>query len=117
MRISDWSSDVCSSDLQDPSGIGGDNGAGGRAEGVRRKPRAGGARQVSRAEGCPPGAAPYPHRSAADQQGPRRAGSLRRDREIGRASGRERVRQYVRVQLGGDTLKKKEIKHNTITNN
>src|SRR3546814_8065466 len=62
MRISDWSSDVCSSDLVQPSEAGVEPGAAGNHGGI-----------------------------AAGEPGLR----LRIGREIGRASCRERVCQYV----------------------
>src|SRR3546814_7929228 len=68
MRISDWSSDVCSSDLPDRPCAGG---PGRDADRSRRRPRPG------------PG-----HRS-------RRGACPSRRGEIGRASCRERVCQYV----------------------
>src|SRR3546814_8599142 len=68
MRISDWSSDVCSSDLR-----GGEHGGEGRGDG-------GQLRRVEQAKGGEP------------DDG---ACEARRHEEIGRASCRERVCQYV----------------------
>src|SRR3546814_14064320 len=81
MRISDWSSDVCSSDLAraDPRRAGQ-----GRARDTRRLDRARDRRR---------GRAP--------------ARRLNRRRKIGRASCRERVCQYVSISVVAVSLKKK----------
>src|SRR3546814_15620321 len=97
MRISDWSSDVCSSDL---------------------RPHAGDRRQEDRAAPDPLGH-PARRRAVPDRQrrgalaggadqGDRRAGGGRRGGafEIGRASCRERVCQYVYISWVAVSLKK-----------
>src|SRR3546814_18777546 len=84
MRISDWSSDVCSSDLAAQFRDGGDRGdAGDRAsaQAARRLPGSGEAR-------------------GADDRG-----WARRRRPIGRASCRERVCQYVSISVVAVYLK------------
>src|SRR3546814_3344270 len=86
MRISDWSSDVCSSDLQQA-----------QREAVRRNQQRGqdgehrrqGLPRVRRA-GQLESTAALPRRGQH-----RRLQRAGRGREIGRASGRERVWQYV----------------------
>src|SRR3546814_19629447 len=100
MRISDWSSDVCSSDLDGVGDPGGDD---------RRKDQP--IFDLRRTEGKA-GAAPFDrrqrrHRPRADLH-PHPA--WRRPRPIGRASGRERVCQYVSISVGGGSLKKKNTK-------
>src|SRR3546814_8840730 len=86
MRISDWSSDVCSSDLQAGGGDAGgrDRGAPGRAVRERRG-------RTARAYG---GALRGPGR-ALEARGRRAGRALRVSGEIGRASCRDRVCQYV----------------------
>src|SRR3546814_8878421 len=74
MRISDWSSDVCSSDLLPP-----------------RHPAA--APRVADAERQ--GQFPDPAGARGQCAGRRSRDAAARDREIGRASCRERVCQYV----------------------
>src|SRR3546814_6462661 len=76
MRISDWSSDVCSSDLADARAIG------------EERPARGGelfARPVRRLR----------HARRARRGVSRGGGRSREDHQIGRASCRERVCQYV----------------------
>src|SRR3546814_2461621 len=79
MRISDWSSDVCSSDLGDRDAV--------VSAGQRHRQRRGVAVAVLVGQ------------RIGEDVGQRRAGSERVDRglpgEIGRASWRERVCQYV----------------------
>src|SRR3546814_16035330 len=97
MRISDWSSDVCSSDLgprRQRGEEGGDGAAGGRevqsggdhgcfsAGGARARPRTGA--QAARR-----------HRGKAGRNAPAIALGRPRFRQIGRASGRERGGSYV----------------------
>src|SRR3546814_13235489 len=106
MRISDWSSDVCSSDLM-PGWRGGElppqpewslcprrglsgvgarrGGAGDRRDGDRHVAAGGGTRRARPRGDRPPSAG----------------------REIGRASWRERVGQYVLISVVVGTLKKK----------
>src|SRR3546814_16747925 len=102
MRISDWSSDVCSSDL--PCAVGArDALLLHRVEqpeaAVRRRARA------SRRRPC---ARPPTHR----RQDPGRKRDA--DRQIGRASCRERVCQYVEISLVAVYLKKKNIMNTSI---
>src|SRR3546814_4560819 len=83
MRISDWSSDVCSSDLGDE----------------RRQPRAGRALRVEHQpqfRGLAGDRRPHPPDESRDGRG-----------EIGRASCRERVCKYVSILGVGVSLKKK----------
>src|SRR3546814_18299407 len=101
MRISDWSSDVCSSDL---------------ASTGRRK-----ALQTPRAQSKPTIARTNQRwridnptiRSSTVRpprgRGSRRISRYRRAREIGRASGRERVGQYVYISVVAVLLKTKRI--------
>src|SRR3546814_12317091 len=106
MRISDWSSDVCSSDL----------GAIRRHLSRRRsRARSGGAGLAARTvqvralqEGAvEERAARPPHR---------RTRADRRDGEIGRASCRERVGPYVSISVGAVSLKKKKENETTYAN-
>src|SRR3546814_16626074 len=103
MRISDWSSDVCSSDLsshQEPTAS--------RADDARRVPGARSARFFRERSRLHGGLRPE---SLPDRAVPQTA------REIGRASCRERVCQYVYISLVSVTLKQKHItytlRHNT----
>src|SRR3546814_14628479 len=102
MRISDWSSDVCSSDL-DPRGARprrrGEHGL--RAE-PRRRER-GPHRQPQHGAQHPP-LGPVQHGARPDVLPPRGAAALLP--EIGRASCRERVCQYVKIQVAAGTIKK-----------
>src|SRR3546814_18722419 len=91
MRISDWSSDVCSSDLRELRGPGQQ---GGRA--FERRD----------AEHCTTVRYAISRRRTARSSCARRRGA-----EIGRASCRERVCQYVLISVVAVTLKKKEDKH------
>src|SRR3546814_8495850 len=87
-RISDWSSDVCSSDL-------------GPARGGTAKRNFGGSDDDDASNhGC----IGYRWRRHAAGFGP---GGVRRRHEIGRASGRERVWQYVKIQVVDGPVKKK----------
>src|SRR3546814_1796856 len=83
MRISDWSSDVCSSDLRDWAA---EAFAGGPWPPARRHPSGGRSaaemrRPATNFRQFPVGVCPFPDRAAVKQ--------------IGRASCRERVCQYV----------------------
>src|SRR3546814_7455001 len=80
MRISDWSSDVCSSDLRDDMGLRQRDRA--RHRFVRNQPRLG----ISAIE-------PVDDRQALDDR--LAVGDQHRHEELGRASCRERVCQYV----------------------
>src|SRR3546814_15751937 len=82
MRISDWSSDVCSSDLLDAaiSGLGRHS----QTDRLPHRPRR------------------YPDVGASDE-------------EIGRASCRERVCQYVSISVVAVSLKKKKSNSYTIS--
>src|SRR3546814_13787229 len=105
MRISDWSSDVCSSDLRTPQ------------PGDRSGPDAAGPDRARR-DGWwqPPPARPgrfqnRPFRPAIDSGFVRvhryRRPDLRHADEIGRASCRERVGTYVEITVVAVPLKKK----------
>src|SRR3546814_15733488 len=106
MRISDWSSDVCSSDLPEAAAELQDGAA------------------VPSPAGCPVGRGegevdPLAHGEAIDalqQQGEAEAAfQLDDDRwQTGRASGRERECQYVSIPMGAVSFKKK--KHNAREN-
>src|SRR3546814_16810024 len=98
MRISDWSSDVCSSDLLDVRW----------RMGLQRVPR-----RVAEAEGrsragreCRSGDNPL-----SDSGDLPAAHSHARRREIGRASCRERVCQYVQISVVGVSLKTKKSQY------
>src|SRR3546814_18258976 len=125
MRISDWSSDVCSSDLVD-HGVVERVGAQGREDqdaGIEQRPRNrqnphpdAGHRQVQDqqhevADIEAGDQAPDQVRLVGEQE---RAGLqtvlLEGGDEIGRASGRDRVCQYVEVSVGAGALKKKITK-------
>src|SRR3546814_15045661 len=90
MRISDWSSDVCSSDLGAVEGCRDDHPGlqGARGDHPPRRPRSGG---------------------TGDLQGRRRQhrghGRCDRGAEVGRAACRERVCQYVENPVGGVSFK------------
>src|SRR3546814_20091526 len=94
MRISDWSSDVCSSDLEGrhPALL------------VHAEDRRCAAR-VGRSE-----------RGDRGARGGAGGGSGACRCQIGRASGRERVWQYVEVSVVAVSLKKKISQHNIIHN-
>src|SRR3546814_15673532 len=106
MRISDWSSDVCSSDLRADQRDAADaeaRGAAARPEGAARRPA-----ELARLDRpLLPGAARAGARQA--RLGPH-AGGLplaRRQRQIGRASCRGRVCQYVYISVVAAALKTK----------
>src|SRR3546814_15658195 len=100
MRISDWSSDVCSSDLADPRpslvacnttiGYGAPNKAG--SHNVHGSPL--GADEIA----APREHLEWPHEAF-----------LIPDEDIGRASCRERLCQYVLISVVPDSLKKTNI--------
>src|SRR3546814_20845759 len=90
MRISDWSSDVCSSDLPD-------------RESTPPYPPGRAVLRRAASEGWRP-------RSAARPASAHAAIRPRRRPEIGRASCRERVCQYVSISVVDVSLKKKTIK-------
>src|SRR3546814_19702209 len=99
MRISDWSSDVCSSDLKH------------RLLTVARQPSRDGLAPSRRAlAGAPPGEA-FPFLPHAEPAQPASRSMLpHRCRQIGRASGRERVCQYGLISVVDVSLKKKNTK-------
>src|SRR3546814_14503734 len=133
MRISDWSSDVCSSDLGERAGgtqafgdRGEEGGARGGVEQELRHQEAGGAveRRGLRQRVDQPGmelaavgepvalgacAACVEHcrRGVEREEAPARE-ALRQVRELGRASGRDRVCKYVSVSVLAASLKKKK---------
>src|SRR3546814_12277367 len=94
IRISDWSSDVCSSDLRGDGGAArdplGEGGSHNRSRNRRRAGRDGG----PAADHASPGRRPVGSR-------------LSDDPEIGRASCRERVCQYVDISVVAVSYKKK----------
>src|SRR3546814_13544117 len=101
MRISDWSSDVCSSDLWGPQGS---SAAGGSDDHLQRTlARRGGGHRFPDPRGVP--------RRGGRPLRRRRGGRVRRSAarrcQIRIASGRERCCQYVSVSLVDVTLKKK----------
>src|SRR3546814_15968047 len=99
MRISDWSSDVCSSDLRRHRQYGECRGAD-----LAGDPRSQLGWLLSlRRQGT--GARAVPGQGGVHSHHPRQGG------EIGRASCRERVCQYEWIMVDGRILKKK--KHNT----
>src|SRR3546814_14627103 len=106
MRISDWSSDVCSSDLDQRL--------------MRHHPR-----DKARAFGLfgvhhPAGEAHFHRLRLADRAGEalraaHAGGDAELDFEIGRASWRERVGQYAEIRCVGVSFKKKQQYMNRIT--
>src|SRR3546814_14897157 len=92
MRISDWSSDVCSSDLSNiPVTRRFFAGGGGSVRGYSY-------REIS------------PYNDADEALGGRSSALASFEiRKIGRASGRERVGQYVEISVVAESLNKKEI--------
>src|SRR3546814_17611046 len=107
MRMSDWSSDVCSSDLK----------AGRRPPRGRVRPHQlaqqgeffGGRRRAAD-DAYLFGAELFAHGIETTQDHLQRVGTG----ENGRASGRERVRKYVMIQVGAVSLKKQKL--NIISN-
>src|SRR3546814_16297737 len=99
MRISDWSSDVCSSDLGNDANH--PHGGGLRhAAGHGMANRLGGDPQAEQA-----------HHRALQQRGAGTPDQRQREDEIGRASCRARVCQYVEISVVAVSLKnKREIK-------
>src|SRR3546814_18954556 len=87
MRISDWSSDVCSSDLVSSK--------------LARRASPAFFRTSKRCRDA------AHRRGKADRHQTSRHIDLRRQREIGRASCRERVCQYVEISVVAVSLKKK----------
>src|SRR3546814_17175796 len=124
MRISDWSSDVCSSDLAHHGGSTGEiqhlRVGRGRArqahDPTRRRPHA--ARDDrTRTDGgehgrAPPRRGPPGDRVRSVQRG-QRGGVARSARKIGRASWRDRVWQYGWIR--GDAVSEKKKPENKIT--
>src|SRR3546814_17930819 len=93
MRISDWSSDVCSSDLRPP------------AREHRRRPRL---RQSVLRRGQGPRRWPHRYRVPGPAVGAQSRLPHARG-EIGRASCRERVCTYVSISVVADNLKKTNL--------
>src|SRR3546814_15692690 len=114
MRISDWSSDVCSSDLiEGPrSQLPPRGGVLHRRIGTARGPDtgAGGAESLAAAAQPHPRGGLPARRRPRPEQGQRGAAG-----EIGRASCRERVCQYVKISVVAETLRKQ--KHKNIREN
>src|SRR3546814_20963563 len=110
MRISDWSSDVCSSDLEH-----------GEEQVRHQRHHDGDDAGATLVFACRMPLLPPQHveslPAVEDGQRARRQARLARkeDRKIGRASCRERVCQYVSISVGAGTLKKKKNK-STINN-
>src|SRR3546814_1601197 len=111
MRISDWSSDVCSSDL-----IGRSNGTdverARAATGIARLHRGlAVVHRNQRAQPRQPGQASRAGYGFVGSLHPRRRqGLFRQAHEIGRESIRERVCQYVSVSVVAEYVKKKKTK-------
>src|SRR3546814_18357365 len=101
MRISDWSSDVCSSDLF------------ARLVDARERLQRYAAAVILQ------GAAQIlPVAAHGERRGADRAAEIEgEDLEIGRASCRERVCQYVSISVVAGSLKKKNIEYNLKTHN
>src|SRR3546814_16555230 len=97
MRISDWSSDVCSSDLAAPA-----DRAYAAASSATRAWRGPRPSAIPSASTGPP----YGHRPASHPA--LRTSAHRPALEIGRASWRERVCQYVEISEVPESLKKKD---------
>src|SRR3546814_13539202 len=111
MRISDWSSDVCSSDLHCTAG---------------KQPVRCNSPQIAERRSCNRGKAEMEHRyeeTHIDSQGARAGDNISKvdrvtrhrqqdwshdDRQIGRASCRERVCKYVKISVVAVSLKKKQ---------
>src|SRR3546814_14570984 len=118
MRISDWSSDVCSSDLRrctratgrpsPTSSTAGWPRARQPADSAFAAPDAGSGRYSQPVQW---GAIPVPRQLIGQAQlFVREAAARNRQEEIGRASCRERVCQYVEISVVAVSLKKKLIK-------
>src|SRR3546814_14704968 len=114
MRISDWSSDVCSSDLLKPSTLLRPQTA---IKKINRKPN-----EINGLAGHPYASARSPTVTFDNENKSTPKVTVLLDgttdgrvalggEKIGRASGRERVCQYVEVSVVGVSLKKKKIKH------
>src|SRR3546814_20846626 len=109
MRIRDWSSDVCSSDLHGQRRGGqhaAHNASAYRILAGRACPRGNGQRDHTQNEGerC--------HQNGAETQACSFDGGL--DDEIGSASGRERVCQYVSIDWVAVSIKKKKQIRNRV---
>src|SRR3546814_20561138 len=106
MRISDWSSDVCSSDLIGATGFGVE-------EEVVRRLVIDAERVGEIVERAAPRGGTNPRRiGGVKQAGAVLAPIAQLDPalvQIGRASGRERVCKYVKIMVGAGYLKKKKI--------
>src|SRR3546814_16382071 len=104
MRISDWSSDVCSSDLLVGNTDGGERRARfGKFVRFRRT-------QISQRACGAPAAERTGHPVLVHAQRCHQIGLLCDVREIGRASGRESVCQYVEIGVVAVSLKKTKEK-------
>src|SRR3546814_15620466 len=114
MRISDWSSDVCSSDLQ----VGEDHGSATRFAGATYRHRravadlhlAGDDDRVTRAQSLDDlhlAGAPLAERD----RGPHRLAVAQPEDEIGQASCRERVCQYGSISVVAVSLKQKKTRN------
>src|SRR3546814_13976309 len=109
MRISDWSSDVCSSDLEAGQAAGDALGAGQQVG-----PGHGAVVGVDGRGGAAAGGSTLHQQPQPAQLPPPILGSAN---QIGRASCRARVCQYVSISVVALTLKKKEPEqHNSIVN-
>src|SRR3546814_18250996 len=110
MRISDWSSDVCSSDLRDGHSPrlhdAADDGEGGRHQaGFTYADDHSRDEQLTKRPGEAAGhRRQRPHRYTPENNGARRIA------ELGRASWRERVCQYVTISVVAVSLKKQKKK-------
>src|SRR3546814_12522465 len=100
MRISDWSSDVCSSDL-DESGVSANFGvtSSTRENGGKKPASAGGKPSGGKYDATSGGGKPGKHDSSSNDKKPDKpqssSGDKKPRKQIGRASCRERVCQYV----------------------
>src|SRR3546814_11595277 len=102
MRISDWSSDVCASDLNEGPPLAASNAAAFLICAAERNGEVGCIRAKRRADPCHCKA--WRITSADRAEPPDRCAGRRK--EIGRASCRERVCQYVSISVVAETIPK-----------
>src|SRR3546814_13690250 len=103
MRISDWSSDVCSSDLADPPGHVLRNIGGVPGEGIGAVGDDAAVRQVRKAD------AERHRRPTVDRGEQHQCDTPGDQQQIGRASCRERVCKYVYISVVAVALNKHEL--------
>src|SRR3546814_16843211 len=106
MRISDWSSDVCSSDLSPPVGV----------DLLRQLHSVGRVHRPERADRHRPELDGGGARAGAAAGDPRPAPGPAASVQIGRASCRERVCQYVSISVVAVSLQKKHMTPSEHTN-